>query len=1028
MLSAVARWSIDRPRLVAWACLWVFVCGLVFLRDSKVAFLPDTAPAQAVVQTGATGLVAEQVEQLVTRPVESGLAGTNGVARIHSESTEGLSTITLTFAEGANPYRVRQALLEKLTGLGGALPAGVDPPRLSPLAASGGDVLEVGFTSDKLDLMGLRDLIEWTVRPRLLAAPGVARVAVYGGQTRQIEVRARPGDLSDSDLGFLDILAAVRRSTGVAGAGFIDTPTQRVVIEPRGQALTTDAVGAGQIQTPGADPVRVNDVADVFEAPAPSFGDALIDGKPGVLLRIAGQYGVNRMDVTQTVEHALDVVRPALASVSVTVDSALDRPATFVDRTLRGVAFDLLVGAVCVALLLFVMLRSARAALISFLSIPISLLLALAALKAFGWTLNAMTLAGLAVALGVVIDDAVIDVENILAKIGEAEQAHLPRAEAILAAGVEVRAPVIYATLTMIVAVLPLLFLRGEQGALLAPMAGAIIAACIASLCVAIIVTPALAYLLLRDASRQGDRFPARAGSAYQRALTRVFATPRAISAVALLAVACALVALMTARPILFPTIHDNQLDIALTAPPSTSLAVMRDMGVRITRDLKQLTGVTGVVERIGRDRTGDDSAGLESATFDVGLAPGLDASAQAALAVRIRQALNLHPGLSPIVTTRFDAERDGKQTSAPFSVAIYGSDLDALDTAAAKIADALKRLPNGQSAHVDQIAHAPVVRVDINFQHLAIYGLSAADVLDTIQAAFAGERVAQVYQGDRAINLAVTAQDSLRRDPEAVGDLLLRSPSGFSVPLKRVSNIYLTDGRASIVHDNGLRRQIVVADPPARGAAKFAADARKTIAKDVVLPPGLFVEIADPDRGGAEAARNLALTYALLAFAIFALLAIAFDGRSAALILASTLFSLIGAAIAVLAMGGAPSVGAIAGLIALFGLSQRGAILLITRLEDLVVVGHAPWTLETVVQASRERLNPMLTTAGLVVLALAPFALRAGAAGHEIVGPMAIVIIAGLITSTLASAFLLPILIFGLWRPGLARLGRMHR
>jgi CzcA family heavy metal efflux pump len=1027
VLSRLVRWSLDRPRLIAWACAWLLVFGLVFVRDIKVAFLPDIAPAQAIVQTEAPGLVAEQVEQLVTGPVESALAGTTGVAQVHSQSTEGLSTVTLTFADGADIAQVRQAMTEKLASVGGGLPAGVAAPRLSPLAAPGGEALQIGFTSDRLGPMALRDLVQWTVRPRLLATPGVAGVALYGGDIRRIEVRARPGDLSDSDLGFLDILAAVRRVTSVAGAGFIDTPTQRVVIDPRGQALTPEAVGAGQIQTPGADPVRIADVADVFEAPAPRFSDALIDGKPGVLASVAGQYGANRTDVVRAVDGAIDSLRPALTAAGVSLDDRQDRPDLFVARVLRAVIVDLGVGALLIAVALILLLRDWRATLISLLTIPIALLIAVVALKLVGWTLNAMTLAGLAVALVVVIDDAVIDVESILARLREAERRHASRADAVLAASLAVRGPVIYATLAVIAAVLPLLALRGAQGALFAPMAGAIIAACLASLLVAAIVTPAFAYLMLGHVAPRGERAPGRLETGYRRVLVRLGAAPRAVALAALLVATLPLAALILAQPAVLPSIHDARLAIRIAAPPGTSLEVMRDYGVRISDDLRRLAGVVGVSERVGRDATGIGGADLERARFDVRLAPGLDAAAQAAVAARARAALRLYPGLDPRVSSGFDADQDAGQAAA-VQVFVYGGDLDSLDAAAIAIAGTLKTLPGGAGARVADVARGPVVRVDVDFQRLAIYGLSAADVLDTIQAAFAGERVAQVYRQGRAIDLAVTAQDALRQDPEMVGQLLLRSPSGFSVPLRSVANVYLTDDRSSIVHDGGLRRQVVLVDPPPAALERFIAAARRAIAADVRLPPGAFVEIADSGKAAADAGRTLAINYALAAFGVFALLAIAFDGRSAALILASTLFAVFGGALAVLAMGRAPSVGAIAGFIALLGLSMRGAILLISRLEELVVDGHAPWSFATVAQATRERLEPMLMSAVLVVLGLAPFAARIGAAGHEIVGPMAVVIVAGVVTSALGGLLLTPVLVFAFWRPGLARLARQRR
>src|SRR5579872_3470952 len=495
MLARVVRWSLERPRLIAWACLWFLAWGVFFMRDAKFELLPELAPAQTSIQTEAPGLVAEQVETVVTQPLESALIGSPGVADVHSESTQGLSTITVRFALGADPYRARQALAGNLTALASTLPAGVAPPRLAPLTPLGANVTKLGFTSAKLDPMALRDLVQWTVRPRLLSAAGVARVAVYGGQTRRIEVRARPGDLSDSDLGFLDILNAVRRATSVAGAGFIDTAGQRVLIEPHGQALTVDDVSAGQIQTPGSAPVRIGDVSDVVEAAAPAFGDALIDGKPGVLAVVARQYGSNTLDATHAVERALNVLAPTLAAQGVTVRTDLDRPASFTTLAMQGIALDLAVGAALIALALVVFLRDPRAVFISLVSIPLSLLASVVVLKAFGWPLNSMTLGGLAVGLGVVIDDAVIGVENVVARLREAEHDHVSDLEAVLAASLEVRGPVIYATVAAIVVVAPLLALGGLQGALLAPLAAAVITVSLASLLVATVVTPALGLL-----------------------------------------------------------------------------------------------------------------------------------------------------------------------------------------------------------------------------------------------------------------------------------------------------------------------------------------------------------------------------------------------------------------------------------------------------------------------------------------------------------------------------------------------------
>jgi CzcA family heavy metal efflux pump len=1026
VLASVIRWSLERPRLIAIACIWFLAWSAYFVRDLPLELLPNLAPAEMSIQTEAPGLVAEQVEALVTRPIESTLVGAAGVAHVRSESVQGLSVITLRFDPGADPFRVREAITERLSAASGGLPAGVSTPKIAPLTAPGADVIEIGFTSDKLDPMALRDLVQWTIRPRLLSAAGVARVAVYGGQTRRIEVRARPADLSDSDLGFLDILNAVKRATSVTGAGFIDTDGQRVLIEPHGQALTPDDVGAGQIQTPGSAPVRIADVSDVVETPAPAFGDALIMGKPGVLVAVARQYGANTFATTHAVEQALTVLQPTLSAQGVKVRTDLNRPATFAAASMRAIAGDLAIGAILIAVALVVFMRDPRAVLISLISIPLSLMAAIVALKVFGWTLNSMTLGGLAVCLGVVIDDAVIGVENVTARLREAEHSHTSDLGAVLAASLEVRGPVIYAVLAMVFVLAPLLMLQGLQGALLAPLAGAIIAGLLASLLVATVVTPALSLLFHQHEGPPPEpRLLTRLKDAHGAWLSRLCGKPGRVFVAAALASLLAVVALVFCRSEFPPSIHDGHLAVQVTAPPSIALDAMRDIGVRVSNELVHLPGVRAVSERIGRDATGDDSWGPERGVFDLELAPALGVSAQDRLAGRVLDRLRLHPGLEPLIHSRFDASLDAFEAIAPVQISVYGPDLDTLDDASDKIAAVLKTLPGARDVRVQGDVRAPVVRIDLNFQRLALYGLSAADVLETTQAAFAGERVAQIYQGERVVDLAVSAQATLRRDPEAVGDLLLRSTSGISVPLKSVAKVYLTDGRAVIAHDGGLRRQVITASPA--NAERFMRLARQAIAAHVTLPNDAFVEYDGAGRAVTDARRNLAVNYALAIFGVIALLAIAFDARTGALILVSTLFAFVGAAVAVALMGGVLSIGAIVGFIALFGVSMRGAILLFCRLEDLVLSHQAHWSLATVVTATRERLTPVLMTALLAGLSLAPLAFHAGEAGREILGPMAIVIIGGLITGTLGSLFVLPAMICAFWRPGYARRARRH-
>jgi multidrug efflux pump subunit AcrB len=1020
VLHRIVRWSLQRPRLVVWAALWAAILSLAYVRDMKLDLLPALAPAQADVGTEAPGLVAEQVEAAVTQPIENVLLGTPGVASVTSRSVQGLSVVTLRFAPGADPDRVRAEVTQNL-GRVGTLPAGAGQPRLSPPTAPGPDLIRIGFTSDKLDPMALRDVVQWAVRPRLLSTPGVASVAVYGGQVRRIEVRARPGDLSDSDLGFLDIVRAAQRATSVAGAGFIDTPNQRVLIEPHGQAETIDQVKDGQIQTPGADPIRIDDVADVSEEAAPSVGDALVGGKPAVIVVVGRAVGANTVDATHAVEHALSVLQPSLTAAGVAVRTDLDRPASVIVGGAERLMWDLGIGVALVAVALAIFMRDARVVLVSLVSAPLTFLVTLAALKALGFSLNPMTLGGLAVALGLVIDDAVVDVESILSDLLDAESRHRSRLEAILGASLEVRGPVVYAMLALALSLVPLLLLPGPERVLLAPLALAIIVAALASLAVAATVTPALALLFFQHVKPERTPAPIERMKAWQARWLVGFerrSWPLLAGAAALALIALA--ALMLFPSALLPTIHDDHLLVDTDAPAATAPAAVRAAGAAEARDLAAIPGVRVVSQQIGRDPTADSSAGIQHSVFDIGLAPGLDVAAQADAARRVARTLADYPGAAPLIRSGLDRGEASEAGVPSLQVAVSGQDLDAVDDAAAKVAAALAAMPGRPTVRAPVDERSPAVRVDLDFNRLALFGLSAADVLDTVQAAFAGETVARIYRGSRAEDLVVLAQDSLRQDPEGVGDLLLRSTStsALSVPLRSIANVYLTDGRGVIEHGDGARSQTVTAIPPPGGDIdRFAADTRAALHK-VALPPGVFLDVA-VSNSAAEARHNLALAYGLGLFAVFAFLAVSFDGRTAALILASTLLSFVGAAIAV-ALLGELTLGSMAGLVALIGLSMRNAILLIDRAETLALAGGGEWGLATVTRAAGERFAPLAASTLLAALALAPIAVQAGAAGMEVLGPMAIVIIAGLVTGAIGDLLVLPIAVRKLWRPGL--------
>ena len=1023
MLSAIVRWTLERPRLMAVAAILLLVYGVLVLSQAKLDVFPEFVPAQAEIQTEAPGLGADQVEQLVTRPIEQAVNGATGVEAVRSDSIQGLSIVTVIFQEGSDPYRARQVVAEAMGEAIADLPAGVSAPKLSPLTSSTMDLLKVGFTSDRLTPLQLRDLVQWTVRPRLLSAAGVARATVYGGEVRRLEVRVRPADLASRDISVDDVVAAVRQSTGVAGGGFIDTPQQRILIESHGQALTAQDVANSPVPgAAGSSPSRIGDVADVLNAPAPDVGDAVIMGKPGVLISLSSQYGANTLDATRSVEAALKDLLPALASQGVQVQQNLHRPANFITTALRGIGEDLVIGGVLIALVLYAFMRNVRTVAVSFVSIPLSLLTAVAVLNGLGWTINTMTLGGLAVALGVVVDDAVIDVENIVRRLRT--PSGLTPAQVILSAALEVRAPVIYATLVVGLALVPVLMLHGLQGAFFSPLAAAFIIATAASLAVAIVITPPLALLMLSRANLDEEpAFIARAKAFHARLLTTAFARPGLAIGGALGATVLTILGLGLFTSELLPSFREGHFVLGVSGPPGTALGVMRRYGQAITTDLLAIPGVQSAEQQIGRSEGGEDTWGPEKSEFHVELRPGLSGQAQDRIQSRIKSALDSYPGLQTEVLT-FLGDRIGESLTgetAALAIGVYGADLDTLDQTAEQIAQVVGKVPGAVDVKVGTPPQTPVIRADLDIAALGRYGLTPGEVLSAIQAAYQGVTAAQVYQETRALQIVVTTPPDLRQDPETVGDLLIRGAAGQIVQLKAVARVRLTEGRTVISHEGGQPRQVVTANPPPSRAQAFTSAAQTAIARQVKLPPGVYLQFTGTAEGAKAARRNLAVNVLLAFVAIAAVLLIAFrDGRAVGLILGSAPFALVGGVVAVAATGGILSLGSLVGFVTLFGVASRNAILLVSHLDHLVTEEGLDWSLDTIARATQERLTPILMTALVTALGVLPLALETGQAGREIQGPMAVVILGGLATSTVASLILLPALI---WRFGRRRI-----
>ena len=667
---------------------------------------PEFVPTQVEIQTEAPGFAPQQVEELVTKPIENAVNGAAGLDTLRSESIPGLSVVTITFAGGVDVHVARQGIAERLSELGSSLPAGVGTPKLSPLVSSTMDLLKIGLLSDKVDTYTLRDAADWVIKPRLLAVPGVAHVIVFGGAVRQIQILPDMRKLASYNITLNEVADAARTALPLRGAGFIDLASQRVLIKSPTPEPDLGALAAAVIAVRGSTPILLRDVAEVKMAPALRSGDALVMGKPGVFLSLASQYGANTLTVTLAVERALAALEPALKAQGITVYPALHRPANFIERALGNLEESLSVAAVLILALLYLFLRDIRAALIAFTAIPLSLLAAVAVLNRMGLTLNTMTLGGFAVALGVLVDDAIIGIENILRRLRENARLDSPRArlEIIRDASLEVRGPVIYATVVVVVVFLPELLTSSVQGRFVGPLALAFIVAVLASLLVAMTSTPALCALLLRRHDARPEARWLQTLKAWQRwSVQRVGAHLKLTVLVLIGLVILAAGALPFLGGTFMPDFREGHFVMQVSSSvPGTSLDEMLALGRRISAEVLALPYVKTIEQQVGRAELGEDTWGPHRSEFHVELKPDATVD-QAAAQEALRGILEHYPGIQSEVVT-FLGDRISESLSgetAQIAIKIFGDDLDVLDATGAKVAAALSRVNGNRRSAV---------------------------------------------------------------------------------------------------------------------------------------------------------------------------------------------------------------------------------------------------------------------------------------------------------------------------------------
>ena len=1021
MMSAIVRFSIRFYGVIIGLASLVVLYGAYSLTRSNLDVFPEFSPTQIIIQTESPGLSAELVESLVSQPIETAIAGTVGVADMRSQSIPGLSVVTVIFDENTDIYRNRQVVAERLSTLNNQIPKGITP-NITPLTSSASTVLGFGVTSTKRNLMELRTVVDWTIVPHLLAIPGVADVNVFGGEVRQFQIQVDPAKLVQYQLNINDVVAAAQKATGVSGAGYIQNSNQRIIVNTQGQATTPETLAKATLLHKNGHSIKLGDIGRVVEGAAPSISAAAINEETGIYLSVQGQLGANTHAVTKAIESALQELKPNLETEQITLHEGLFRPANFIDTAIDGVRTDILIGSILVITVLFLFLFNARTAFISATAIPLSLLTAIVVLSYFKIGLNIMVLGGLAIALGEVVDDAIIDTENIFRRLRENRLLKKPKSifQVVFNASMEVRSSVVYATIIVALVFMPLLTLSGVAGKLFAPLGFAYIAAILASLIVALTVTPALCFVLLGEAKLESEDSPVIKWikARYVKMLHAIEKHYKAVLAISFILIALGLGILPLFKNQFIPALHEGHFIMHMTAVPGTSEQESLRLGKTVAKVLRKIDGVKSVTQWVGRAPNGADTFGTHYSEFEIEIGT-LSGEEQNRILADIREELagetedqdndgvaeigfvGVNFAINTFLTERIEETISGYAASVVIN--IFGNDLDALDRDAQTIAGLVSGIKGAQDVLVQSPPGTPQAVIRLRPDKLAIWGLQPVDVLDTLRAAYESVPVAQVYLGNRVVGLSVVLNEEARDDIGDIGNIPLFNPEGRLLHLKDIAFINQENGRSKILHAGAKRIQTVTANVEGRDVASFNDELKKRIRSDIKLHNGNYLEFTGEAEANAQSREDLVVHSLLAGVAIFLMLYIAFGRlRNLLLTFANLPFALIGGVLAALFTGGWISLGSLVGFVTLFGITLRNSIMMVSHFQHLIDEEKCTWNLETCIRGATERLPSVLMTALVTALGLLPLAAGSGQPGREIEGPMATIIVGGLVTSTI--------------------------
>lgn len=1002
--------------MVLLAAVLLSITGLYLARNMNVDVFPDLTAPTVTVLTEAHGMESEEVEKLVTYQLETAMNGSPNVRRIRSSSAAGISIVWIEFDWGTDIYRARQIVSERIPMVRENLPSGVGTPTMAPISSIMGEVMLLGIRSDSLSPMELRTLSDWTIRPRIKSIGGIANVIVIGGDFKQYQVLANPEKLKYYDISLAELLGKVEESNVNAPGGFLKQHGNQYIIKGNGRSYSVEQLEESVLKQVNGQTIKIKDVAKVQIGAADKIGDGSLNASPAVILTISKQPEVNTLELTARLDEAITDLNNTLPS-SVEIKSHIFRQSDFIEASINNLNQTLLEGAFFVVIVLFIFLMNWRTTVISLVAIPISLLVSIIVLNLLGYTINTMSLGGMAIAIGALVDDAIIDVENVFKRLREnirkPKEERLPVLTVVKGASMEIRSSIIIATLIIIVSFIPLFFLSGMEGRLLQPLGIAFITSVLTSLIVAVTVTPVLcSYLLKSDKllakQSEGTKVERWLQTRYSRILGGALKFPKTVIGITLGAFVISLVLLTQLGRSFLPEFNEGSMVISAVGIPGMSLEESNKNGQMIEQLLLEMPEVEVVTRRTGRAELDEHAQGVNAAEIDVPFT--LNDKSKEEFFEEVRTKLSVVPGvnitLGQPIAHRIDHMLSG--TRANIAIKIFGDDLQQLFDLGKGVETNIKSIEGIADVAVDQQVEVPQLRITPKRQMLAAYGMTVGDLMEQVDIAFAGEKAGEIYEGQQYFDLVVRFQKESRNSMEMIQSALINLPNGEKIGLDQLANVVSVSSPNRISREDVSRKIVIAANVQGRDLRGVVNEIKDVVKANIDLPDGYRIEYGGQFESEAKASKLLLITAIGAVLIIFLLLYYEFqDVRLSFIVLINLPLALIGGILIVYFTSGIISIAATIGFISLFGIATRNGILLVSRYEDLKKEGMKGF--ELLKTGALDRLNPILMTAFTTGLALIPLALKGGEPGNEIQSPMAIVILGGLLTATLLNLVVIP-------------------